>query len=356
MQIALLTTQFAAVGGVENVVREIASRLATEHEISLVTRQREQNTDEFEDYFTDVHIIEDTESYTSYLRKGRKFFKQYRDEFDVMHAHNWSPVLALVGLDIPTVMTLHGTTYNVVRDQSSTLKALPYWPIEELALQVPDVVTSITRSHLQPFHTVKPVEIIRNGVDLERFRPRPNERDELRERWDVDGLDILTVGSHIPRKGHKEVLLAASQLDQDCTVMIPSRGPLTDQLRELADELDVTARFYGRVPDGTLPELYSSADVFCLPSKGEGLPLAMLEAMASGLPVIVSDVGDNHEIVEESGAGWAITPDSTAIYHALETADDLEGRGWRARAHAEDELGWDTIVNEYVEVYREAMP
>ncbi len=354
MKIGMLTTQFADVGGVENVVRELSRRLATEHEISLITREREQNTASFDDSFTDVHVIKDTESYTSYLRNGRRFFKGHGADFDVIHIHNWSPVLALAGLDVPTVMTLHGTTYNVVRERHGLLKALPYWPLEEIALQVPDIVTSITRSHLNPFWTVRPVEIIRNGVDTDRFRPRPDEREELRDKWNVDGLGVLIVGSHIERKGHRETLIAASELDQEATVMIPSTGPLTEDLKELAETLDVNARFYGRVSDERLAELYSTADVFCLPSTGEGLPLSMLEAMSAGLPVIVSDVGDNREIVEESEAGWTVAKDGTDIFHTLQTIERFEEKGQNAREYAEERLGWDSIVKQYEEVYRRA--
>jgi hypothetical protein len=75
----MVTTQFSEVGGVENVVRNLASEMQKEHEVHLITRERPQNAEEFPE-FDEIHVVEGTDSYIEYLRKGRRWFKENADE------------------------------------------------------------------------------------------------------------------------------------------------------------------------------------------------------------------------------------------------------------------------------------
>jgi glycosyltransferase involved in cell wall biosynthesis len=357
MKIGLVTTQFAEVGGVENVVRSISQEFEENHEVHLITRERGVNTDEFEDYFDEIKILSNTESFLKFLSKGRKFFKNHKSEYDVFHFHNWSTILPAIGVGKNKVLTFHGTTLDVVLSSRNYHKAPLYWLLEQVAILSADKFTSITESHLEPYYiTEDKTEIIRNGVDTEEFRPREDEITRLREKFDVEGTGILIVGKHIEDKGHEKLIEAASNLEIQNTLMVPSSGTLTEELKEKAEKREVRAKFYGKVPLQELKELYSCADLFCLPSENEGLPLSMLESLSSGTPVAVSDIADNRGIVEESQAGEVFEKGSKKeLTEALRelSSSDLSILSGNARGYALGNLDWSKIADEYLEVYRD---
>lgn len=351
----MVTTQFAEVGGVENVVRNLSKEMREEHEVELITRERPQNTDKFLE-FDDVHIIEGTGGYMGYLKRGGEWFQKNSDKFDVLHFHNWSPIIPARKLETPTVLTYHGTTLDVALGNNEYLKAPFYWFLEQYGLTIPDKVTSITESHLKPFY-VGDYEVIRNGVDTQKYCPAENKA-ELREKHSIEGKGILIVAQHEQNKGHKNLIKAVSQLNQEYTLMIPSTGSLREELEHLADEENVNAEFYGKVPEEELIKLYQAADIFCLPSWNEGLPLSMLEALSSGLPVLVSDVADNSKIVEESEAGKTVRPkDVGNLRDKLEKLlnENLKEKSINAREYAEKNLDWKKVAEEYLNIYREVV-
>jgi glycosyltransferase involved in cell wall biosynthesis len=357
MKIGIVTTQFAEVGGVENVVRSISQEFGEQHKVHLITRDRGVNTDEFEDCFDEIKILSNTESFLKFLSKGRKFFKNNQSEYDALHFHNWSTILPAIGIGSNKVLSFHGTTLDVVLSSRNYHKAPLYWVLEQIAILSADKFTSITESHLETFYIRESkTEIIRNGVDTEEFRPREGKKVQLRDKFDIEGTGILIVGKHIEDKGHKKLIEAAAQLEKEYTLMIPSNGPLTQQIKQKAKKEDVKAKFYGKVPFQEIKELYSAADIFCLPSKNEGLPLSMLESLSSGTPVAVSDIADNKKIVEESKAGEVFEKESKEdIIEVLRKlfSSNLSSLSENAREYALQNLKWSKIAEEYAEIYRD---
>ena len=149
-------------------------------------------------------------------------------------------------------------------------------------------------------------ERVPNGVDAERFRPPRDagERAAARAEAGLDGeLAILTVGGIEPRKGSLTLLRAFAAarraLPERHPVLIVAGGATLFDHRDEIDrfhalrerlDLDGTVRVLGPVTDGQLEDLYRAADVFALPSVKEGFGLAVLEALAAGLPAVVSDL------------------------------------------------------------------
>jgi glycosyltransferase involved in cell wall biosynthesis len=171
------------------------------------------------------------------------------------------------------------------------------------------------------------IRVLPPGVDMEQWQPRPGRRP-ARE----GPLRLLFVGGDFARKG----------------------GPmLVDVFREHFAgrcELDIVTRDPVMPPDGVrvhraeansplLRDLYARADLFVLPTRADCFGIAAVEAMASALPVIMSDVGGARDIVESGNTGWLIEPAhrplAAAIEHALEIRDHLPILGQRARRVAE---------------------
>jgi glycosyltransferase involved in cell wall biosynthesis len=151
------------------------------------------------------------------------------------------------------------------------------------------------------------VHLIRCGVDPEEFSPPPR-----RSGWD-GGLRILTVGRTEPVKGHAVLLDAVALLAErgveTCTTVVGD-GSLLARLRERAAELGIAGRvrFAGSVGQDRIRDQYAAADVFCLPSFGEGVPVVLMEAMAMELPVVASRVMGVPELVEHGVSGLLVAP------------------------------------------------
>jgi phosphatidylinositol alpha-1,6-mannosyltransferase len=178
------------------------------------------------------------------------------------------------------------------------------------------------------------VKVLPDTVDG-RFQPGPKPADLLR-RHHLEGSRVLLTVSRLSAaeryKGHDIVLRALGRLratHPDVVYVIAGDGDDRPRLEQLASELGVLGltRFLGRVPDEMLPALYRAADVFVMPSSGEGFGIAFLEAIASGLPVVAGATDGSRDPLRDGLDGRLIAPASEAeVTQAI--ADTLAaGRG-----------------------------
>jgi glycosyltransferase involved in cell wall biosynthesis len=166
---------------------------------------------------------------------------------------------------------------------------------------------------------------IRNGIDDARLR-RASTRKAMRAELGIsdDTVLCLTVGSLTLQKDHENLLEAASRLlasRADVAFAIAGEGPLQDGLRQRVDELGLGERvqFLGRRTD--VPDLLRAADIFVLSSAWEGLPITILEAMASGVPCVATTVGGNAEAIEDGVSGFLVPPhDPETLAGAIDRA------------------------------------
>ncbi len=176
-----------------------------------------------------------------------------------------------------------------------------------------------------------------NGCDVERFRPDPEDRDEVRRELGLvsDDTAILFVGRAHPEKGFDVLLEAARMLDVGRPVTVVLAGSGTDALAAGEVVMDVRTSLIGLGVRDDVDRLLRGADLLVLPSRSEGTPNAVIEAMATGLPCIVSDVGDCAALVGDTG--FVVVPGSPGSLAAgLEQAittplDERQTRGAAAR-------------------------
>jgi len=171
-----------------------------------------------------------------------------------------------------------------------------------------------------------------HAVARERFDARPS-----------DGrLTVLHVGRLIPRKGVDRLLraVAVARRDASLRLVLAGSGPEEARLRRLAEALDIEAdvEFRGFIDQPALPAAYAEADVFAFPTLDDPFGIVVLEAAASGLPIIGSPFGGAiSDLVEDGDSGFVLDPDDTAAWaHALVVlAHDAElRRRLGKRAHA----------------------
>jgi len=208
------------------------------------------------------------------------------------------------------------------------------------------------------------VVAVHNGVDLRKLRPS-RTRDQVRRELgiDPDALLIGTVGRLSPVKGHDRLLRAARLiLDvEDARFLIVGDGPLRNELAISARRLgiDHACVFVGERSD--VYDLVAAMDIFVLPSLDEGIPMALLEAMGLGVPVVASAVGGVPEVVTHRATGLLVEAgDERALAQACgELAHDpawARTLGRRGRRVVEENFTHEKNGLALVDAYRAITP
>lgn len=193
------------------------------------------------------------------------------------------------------------------------------------------------------------IDVICNGVDTNQFRPNFTKSDTLR---------MLCVSRLIKRKGIVYLIKAIAELRQNnVNLVIVGQGTQEEKLKRLVSALDVSSKveFKNYIAHDSINEIYHNSDVFILPSLSEGMNNAALEAMACGLPVVLTDTGGSAELV--NGNGFIIgKKDHLSIARALQKFlqdRELIGQmGKRSREIAES-MSWRNIAEGYYRLYND---
>jgi len=225
--------------------------------------------------------------------------------YELVDSHYYYPdgvAVAMVArfLGKPLTITARGSDINVL-----TKFALPRrwirWAAGKAAASI--AVSAALKNRLVELGVdSNNVHVLRNGVDLERFVPKP--RSEAKAKLGVDSCTLLSVGNLVELKGHDLVIRAMSQLP-DCVLLIVGEGELRGSLESLAANLGVGHRimFLGALPQSELVDVYNASEILVLASSHEGMPNVVLEAMACDTPVVATEVGGVPEVVCSPEAG-----------------------------------------------------
>jgi sugar transferase (PEP-CTERM/EpsH1 system associated) len=211
---------------------------------------------------------------------------------------------------------------------------------------------------------------IYNGVDFSKFECRRNFNRELFPPAflpDRPAIVLGTVGRLAPVKDQSSIIAALSllfnrraELKNTVRVILVGDGPERAVLQKQVSKLDLSDYVWLAGDRNDIPELLQSMDIFLLPSLGEGLSNTVLEAMASGLPVIATNVGGNSELVVSEVTGLLVSvgdiEDLSQAMQALVDAPDMrDSMGRNARKTIENKFDWSRAVEEYFTVYDELL-
>ncbi len=288
-----------------------------------------------------------------------------------MHTRNLSGLDALLPARLAGVrFTVHGEHGWDVND----LKGDARRPALLRRLHAPLVRRYITVSKDLERYLVRRVGIapkritqIYNGVDIVRFAPDPaRTRSALPPGFaPPDAVVIGTVGRIQKVKDHATLLRAFATLTTAdagfaarARLAIVGDGPLLGDLRALADSLGIAATTWFPGDRTDVADVLRTFDTFALPSLNEGISNTLLEAMASGLPVIATAVGGNVELVDDGRTGRLVPRGdvaalATAIGDYVATPDRRLAHGRRARAVAIERFSLPAMVAGYQRVYEE---
>jgi glycosyltransferase involved in cell wall biosynthesis len=202
-------------------------------------------------------------------------------------------------------------------------------------------------------HGIQRVDLWRRGVDLEQFDP-VRRSSQMRQRM-TDGHPERLIAVYVGRLALEKGLDRLNGIfsgHPDLHLCLVGDGPARGQLEDRFKGKSVT--FLGTLHGSALAEAYASADFFIFPSTTETLGLVLLEAMASGLPIVAAEASPTHELVDQSGAGALFAADdrhglSKAVSQVLE--QDLTDLSRKARKEAE-RWGWSVPTAELVQMYQ----
>lgn len=314
---------------------------------------------------------EATLHYQSQLDLIKYSFKAYalakkllrENKYDVIHAFFSVPCGALAYVlgkkyKIPYLVSLRGSDVPGYSERFSLLYIALTPFIKQIwksAFRVVANSDGLRRLALQSA-PLQAIDIIPNGVDTEKFFPKSENVPS--EEW------IITAGATrlTERKGIHfimEALPALVALKPNLIFEVMGEGEALPKLQALVQErgLKNHVRFLGRIDPSETYIYYQRASVFILPSANEGMSNALLEALASGLPVIVTDTGGSSELVEERKNGFIISRTSEAIVRTvtelIQNEEERKRMGREARKRAESQ-SWSRVASQYTDLYSQA--
>ncbi len=199
------------------------------------------------------------------------------------------------------------------------------------------------------------ISIIPNGIDSEHFRPKKEMRPQ--------GVFIITLGASrvTARKGIQYLIEAVSRLVAKyprIRLKILGDGNDRERLEKMVKELKLEnhVSFLGRIPRDETASYYQEASVFVLPSLNEGMSNAMLEALASGLPIIATDTGGSQELVADGENGFIVEMKSAEdIAEKLEhliSDPELRRRFGEASRRRAEQMSWKNVAAAYCDLYQ----
>ncbi len=201
------------------------------------------------------------------------------------------------------------------------------------------------------FYSKKEIYVIPNGADIPSANNNEIERD--------GSFKILFVSRLIERKGVQDFLPQLRQLSNRCAKIgkkvvftIVGDGPYRNKLERIVTEESITdlVEFCGQKSKQELPQYYLNADIFVFPSKREGMPNVVLEAMSYGLPVIMTHCEGSDELIDRNGFVLDVEDFANAIYEVINDKNLLEIMGLRSKQIILERFLWEDVANKYVEL------
>lgn len=311
-----------------------------------------------------IRILSFLARFLSYMVKIRKLIKKINP--DVVHAHYVTDYGFISALSYfhPSVLTAWGSDVLVKPRKSRIMKV-----IAKFSLKKADLITCDAEHLKGPLIElgVKPQEInlIYFGVDTQKFEPREKSEKKREEIGISDSPSIISLRSLEPIYNVESLIASASLVlkeTPETKFVIAGKGSEEVRLKDLAKSFGIldSVKFVGVIPNNELPQYLSSMDVYVSTSLSDaGLAASTAEAMACGLPVVITDFGDNRKWVEDEVNGFIIPlkdPKALAekIIYLLKNEDVRMRFGMRNRKIIEERNNYykemEKMENIYIEL------
>ncbi|MFT4048855.1 MAG: glycosyltransferase family 4 protein [Solirubrobacterales bacterium] len=308
---------------------------------------------------------------TDMLSAGITLSDEY--DFDVVHGHDWLVATACDHLakrfEVPLVMTIHATEYGrhqgwVDKHPQSHIHGVEKWIVNRADGVI--ACSSYMREHIADIYAIEEsaVAVIPNGIDPSDLQP-VGDLEEMRASFAApDEKLVLLVGRLVYEKGFQVALEALPKMIDEVgnlRFLIAGSGTHEEELKKQAEELGLMQHgtFVGWIGDDVLHSLYRIADLTIVPSIYEPFGLVALEAMASGCPCIVADVGGLREVVPNERVGLRFTSrdsgELATMASKVLTDDELRDRLIAEASEHVLTFDWLDIARQTLSLYRETV-
>ena len=250
------------------------------------------------------------------------------EQYEIIHCH--TPMGGAIGRlaarstrekGTKVIYTAHGFHFF---KGAPLINWLAYYPAERWLSRYTDVLITINKEDYESAKKFKAdrIEYVPGvGIDTDKFKNNEVNRIEKRKSIGVseDDFMIISVGELNKNKNHQVIIRAIAKLkNKRIKYVLCGEGPLETELKKLTGELEIQrqVKFLGFRKD--VPDLMKVADLFAFPSYREGLSLSLMEAMASGLPVVCSEIRGNTDLIDEGKGGYLVNPSKS-----LEVSDKI---------------------------------
>lgn len=280
----------------------------------------------------------------------------------MIHANLLARVMRLWVRSLPLVCTAHNT------DESNGQK----W--RNLAYRLTDsfcdVTTNVTQAGVERYLELclvsrNKLRFIPNSIDTKTYAPNLQSRQRTREQLGIDNQFLwLAIGRFAPQKDYPTLIRAFALLVQhqpDALLAIAGEGILQPEIESLVDQLHLNQHVLFLGPRRDVAALMNAADAQVLSSAWEGMPIVLLEAASSSLPIVATDVGGVAEIVVPGESGYLVPPhDPTSLFRAMGQLMNLpastrRGMGDTARQSVITNYGEEQIVTQWENLYVELL-
>lgn len=310
LKIVQLITRMDERGGAQIHVRDLSISLkALGHEVILLSGSEKVVFPELSQHgvsykkihhlIRDIHFLKDLKA----LVELRRSLKRIQPDLLAIHSSKAGIIGRIAGWScgVPTIFTAHGWVFT---EGVSKKKRFLYAQIEKLVGFISTAIITVSQydCHLAVQNKVvsnEKIKVIHNGV--------PDVEDNKRASPSNHPVNLTMVARFAEPKNHRALIDALSQLDaMEWNIRFVGDGPLKKEIENEVKKKNLSDRvtFLGVRED--IPEILADSQIFILISNWEGLPLSILEAMRSGLPVIASNVGGVGELVKNGKTGFLI--------------------------------------------------
>ncbi|MBI4744260.1 MAG: glycosyltransferase family 4 protein [Actinobacteria bacterium] len=389
-----------AKGGMQDHTLSLCEELVESgHKVTVITTQHPDGLEYENLNGVEVFYLRETEPIkysSSWQKESVRKFIELNDKlnFEIVHGQGSGGLPFLIQKvnlkhKIPTVISFHGTTYDEIRSiynvmtASGDLKTMAgslkgiLWHLQHYASIFQPVrraegviaTSNEQRDILKRMYQLPDdkLYLVYNGIDVNLFKPMIKDRTKLSEyNLNEDDYVLFAVARMVEEKGIQNLIKAMPLIisqTPNLKLILAGDGDYRFELERLADELNLKEKiiFTGSVSLEELPYFYSNCDIFINPTiRANGYDLTILQAMASGKAVIVSDIGSIPTVINNNENGVLVQPGNVeeiakSVVDLLSRPDFREQIGKMARERIVEKFSLESMTEGTIKVYRDVL-